>query len=228
MVRVVASPANTNCVRSRSSDLAVGRDPVGFGRRARRARRRLSPTTIAPMEDRAHLRSLRRLDRVGVVPEIEAVHVLVVEPQADVMRMIDALAGARRERPPARDDRAAGAANRIEHRLLDVVRPDVRRERLAADGDVDAPRALVRRHGDRHPPEPTVRNVPRSLGRRQRSRERPARDDQRPASAPAERSVCRQSPAPGLLLSAAAPSSRRSSDAWTLPACRRRASAFRA
>jgi hypothetical protein len=81
-------------------DLAVGRDPVGFGVE-------LAALGAAcgghdpPVEDRPHLRSLRRLDLVGVVPEIESVHHLVVEPQTDVVRVIDALAGARRERPPA-------------------------------------------------------------------------------------------------------------------------------
>ena len=34
----------------------------------------------------------------GVVPEVEAVDVAVVEPEADVVRMIDALAGPRVER----------------------------------------------------------------------------------------------------------------------------------
>ena len=52
--------------------------------------------------------------------------------------MIDALAGARLERKAARDDGAVGGAERIEHRLFELRGPDVRRERLAVDGDVNA------------------------------------------------------------------------------------------
>jgi hypothetical protein len=55
--------------------------------------------------DRAHLRRVFGLDRIRVVPEVEAVHVAMVEPQADVVRMIHPLARPRIERKPARDER---------------------------------------------------------------------------------------------------------------------------
>ena len=61
------------------------------------------------MDDRAHLRRLFGRDRVGVVPEVEAVDVAVVEPQSDVVRMVDALALAGLERVAARDERALRA-----------------------------------------------------------------------------------------------------------------------
>ncbi len=41
------------------------------------------------MVNRAHLGAVFRLDGVGVVPEIEAVDIAVVEPEAGVMRMVD-------------------------------------------------------------------------------------------------------------------------------------------
>ena len=44
--------------------------------------------------DGAHLRRPVGRDVVGVVPEVEPVHVAVVEPEADVMRVIEALARA--------------------------------------------------------------------------------------------------------------------------------------
>ena len=57
--------------------------------------------------------------------------------------MIDALALARIEREAARDERALRGPQRVEHRLLQRGRPDVGRERLAVDRDVDALRRLV-------------------------------------------------------------------------------------
>ena len=49
------------------------------------------------------LLAIFRRDGVGVVPEIEAVYVTVIEPNAGVVGMIDALAGAGRERISADD-----------------------------------------------------------------------------------------------------------------------------
>ena len=80
------------------------------------ARRALHPA----VEDRSHVR--RRavgLIAVGVVPEVEPVHVAVVEPESGVVRMVDAFARPWIERIAARDDRAARAADRIQHRLLE-------------------------------------------------------------------------------------------------------------
>jgi hypothetical protein len=95
------------------------------------------------VEHGAHLRRVLGLDRVGVVPEVEPVHVAVVEPQTDVVRMVDALPGARVERKAARDERAVRGADGIEDRLLERGRPDVRGERLAVDRDVDPLARLV-------------------------------------------------------------------------------------
>src|SRR4030095_11639547 len=95
------------------------------------------------MQDGPHFRRVLGLCLVGVVPEVEAVHALVVEPQTDVMRMIDALAWPRIERPAARYDGPLRAADRIEHRLLHAFGPEVGGERRAADGDVHAPRRFV-------------------------------------------------------------------------------------
>src|SRR4029079_6974752 len=77
------------------------------------------------------------------------VDVLVVQPQADVMRMIDTLSVSRIERPAAGGERAVRVADGVEHRLLHRVGPDVRREGLAADGDVDAPCRFVDRDVNR-------------------------------------------------------------------------------
>jgi hypothetical protein len=65
------------------------------------------------MTDVAHFRGVLGLDGFGVVPEIEAVNVAVVEPQAGVVRVVDTLAGARLEREAAGDDCAFGGAERI-------------------------------------------------------------------------------------------------------------------
>ena len=68
----------------------------------------------------------------------------MVQPQPDVMGMVDALPLPRLERESARDDRAGRASQREQRRLFERGRIDVRRERLAVDGHVDAPRSLVR------------------------------------------------------------------------------------
>src|SRR5437870_4593322 len=80
--------------------------------------------------------------------EINSIDVLVVEPHAHVMRMIDTFVRARLERIAASDDRAVGRAQRIKHGLRQPVGPDVGRERLAVDGNVDAAGFLVNGNGD--------------------------------------------------------------------------------
>ena len=106
---IAASPRKTNCVCSWSSGLpsAVTQSISTVS----------SPSIVAafalddlPMQDRAHLLA-RGLDGVGVVPEVEAVHVTVVQPQADVMRMIDSLTLPRFEREAARHDRPLAVRN---------------------------------------------------------------------------------------------------------------------
>src|SRR5262245_10654893 len=120
------------------SDRAIGHDPVGVHHQlahtgaALRGQGRL-------VNDAAHLRLLLLRERLGVVPEVDAIDVAVVEPEADVVRVVHALAGARVEREAARDERAARAADRVEHRLREPLRPDVRGEGLAADRHVHAP-----------------------------------------------------------------------------------------
>src|ERR1035437_4351323 len=90
------------------------------------------------VENGAHLGAVLGLDGVGVIPEIEAVGVFVVEPQAGVMGVIDALAGAGRERVAARDGDAFVGDERIEGGLFERRGPVVRGEGLAVDGDVNA------------------------------------------------------------------------------------------
>src|ERR1700730_18184936 len=100
------------------------------------------------MENGAHLWGIFRFDGVGIVPEIDAVDTLVVEPKAGVMRMIDAFAGALLERKAASDDGAFGGAQRIENGFSQGGRPDVGSEGLAIDEDVDAASVLVCNDGD--------------------------------------------------------------------------------
>eukprot|EP01050_Picozoa_sp_SAG11_P032261 SAG11_NODE_10402_length_834_cov_1.397279_1_plen_72_part_00 len=67
------------------------------------------------------------------------------------MRGLRRGAGSLRTRPrgdgeAARDEGSAGGADRVEHGLRDVVRPDQRRERLTVDFDVDAIGVLLQRN----------------------------------------------------------------------------------
>src|SRR4029450_3756695 len=100
------------------------------------------------MEDRTHLRSTLGRDGIGIVPEIQSVHVAMVEPQADMVWVVDALARTRLEREPARDERALCRADWEEGRFLQRRGVDVRRERLPVHRDIHASRGFVRRHGD--------------------------------------------------------------------------------
>ena len=184
IVRAPFVARKTKRVSSRSSGLPSG--VTHSSRRRARPRRRRSSLertdrwTIVPIFGACAGR-----DRVGVVPEVEAVHVAVVEPEADVVRMIHALARPRLERIAARHDDAVRRAQRIEHRLLERRRPDVGRERLAADEDVDAPVGLVlarpRRSSDRRSSRqsssPPARRRWCSSSRRRRVRARGADDD---------------------------------------------------
>jgi hypothetical protein len=90
------------------------------------------------VDNGAHLWSIFRFDGVGVIPEIDAVDALIVEPKARVMRMIDALAGTLLERKAASDDGAFGGAQWIENGFFERGGPDVGSERLPIYGDVDA------------------------------------------------------------------------------------------
>ena len=96
------------------------------------------------MHDSAHLGHALGGNGIGVVPKVEPVHVAVVEPQADLVGMVDALAGPGLERPAARHHSARRVAHRIQRRLLESRGIDVRRERLAVDEDVDAALVFVR------------------------------------------------------------------------------------
>src|SRR5579859_3850058 len=95
------------------------------------------------VNDGAHLRAIFGLDGVGVVPEIEAIHVAVVEPQSGMMRMVDAFVGTRLEWVATGDGDAFIVDERIEHRLLQRRWPDIRGKRLAVNGDIDAAMRLV-------------------------------------------------------------------------------------
>ena len=72
----------------------------------------------------------------------------MVEPQAGVVRMIDALTLTGRQRKTARHRRSSGAEQRIQNGFLLPGRPDIRGERLAVDGHVNAFGVLVRRDQD--------------------------------------------------------------------------------
>src|SRR5205814_10608418 len=76
--------------------LAARVRPVRFGDQGAAAGASLS-LDDAGVAAGAHFRRLFFRDRVGIVPEIQSVYVAVVEPQADMMRMIDALAVPRLE-----------------------------------------------------------------------------------------------------------------------------------
>ena len=67
---------------------------------------------------------------LGVVPEVDAVHVAVVEPEADVVGVVHPLPGPRVEGEPARDQGAARGADGEEHRLGQPLGPDVGGEGL--------------------------------------------------------------------------------------------------
>src|SRR5882672_5486172 len=100
------------------------------------------------MNDGAHLGGIFRLDGVGIVPEIDAVDVFIVEPKSGVMRMIDAFAGSLLEWKAASHDGALGGAQRIEDWLFERGRPDVRGEGLAVNGDIHAAGLFVDGDGD--------------------------------------------------------------------------------
>ena len=70
------------------------------------------------LDDSAHLWSVFGFDGLGIVPEVQAVDIFVVEPQAGVVRVVDAFAGALLKRKAACDDGAFGRAERIEDRFF--------------------------------------------------------------------------------------------------------------
>src|SRR5262250_1083879 len=89
------------------------------------------------VEYRAHFMGVFRFDGIGIVPEIKAVDVFVVEPESGVMGMVHAFAWARLKRKTARDDRAACGANRVENRLLKSRRPNIGSEWLSINCDIN-------------------------------------------------------------------------------------------
>src|SRR5258705_13689644 len=62
----------------------------------------------AAMHDRSHFALLLRWQERRTVPEIDAVDVAVVQPEAGVMWVVDALAGSRLQRKSSRDKRTFG------------------------------------------------------------------------------------------------------------------------
>ena len=85
------------------------------------------------MNDGAHLGRVFRLDGIGIIPEIDAIDIFVVKPEAGVMGMIDAFTGALLEWEAASDDGAFGRPERIEDGLFERGGPDVRGEGLAVN-----------------------------------------------------------------------------------------------
>jgi hypothetical protein len=92
----------------------------------------------AIVTDGAVFGAVFRFDGVGVIPEVEVVGVAVVEPEAGMVRVIDALAGNGLEGIAAGDGGAVGRDERIEDGLALVGVPEVGGEGLAVDGDIDA------------------------------------------------------------------------------------------
>src|SRR5580658_5199869 len=95
------------------------------------------------VKDGAHPGARLGFYGVGVIPEIEAVHVSVVEPKARVVRVVDTFVGAGIERIAAGDGDALVCDERKEDGFLERRGPDVGGERCAVDGDVDAAMGLV-------------------------------------------------------------------------------------
>ena len=102
IVRAVGAAAKHELRRLLEQRGVVGRHPCRFNHQLALVRAALG-VDDAPVEDGAHLRRLIGLDRVGVVPEVEAVDVAVVQPETDVVRMVDALTLAGIEREATRD-----------------------------------------------------------------------------------------------------------------------------
>ena len=105
--------------------------------------------------------------------------------------MIDTLTRTRIEGPATRHQRACRAPQRIEHWFFQPLRPDVRRERPAADRHFDAARRVVRRDVDRQG-DPLRAALPVLVAllrfsdqRRQDDRQWNRRDGQRATSWPA-------------------------------------------
>src|SRR6266850_617959 len=100
------------------------------------------------MNDGAHLGGIFRLDGVGIVPEIDAVDVFIVEPKSGVMRMIDAFAGALFEGEATSDNGSFGAAQGIENGFFQRSGPDIGGEGLAVNGDIHTAGLFVDGDGD--------------------------------------------------------------------------------
>src|ERR1700722_4320199 len=95
----------------------VEADPIGFNVELALLRATLCRND-GVLKNRTHLWSIFGFDGIGIIPEVESVHVFVVEPQAGVMRMIDAFTGELLQRIAASDDGAFGSAQGVEDRFL--------------------------------------------------------------------------------------------------------------
>src|SRR5712692_2753145 len=100
------------------------------------------------MDDGAHLGRVLGFDGVRIVPEIEAIDIFIVEPEARVMGMVNAFARALLKRIAASDDGSFGGSQWIENGFFEHGGPNVRGEGLAVDGDVDAAGLFVDGDGD--------------------------------------------------------------------------------
>ncbi len=93
--------------------------------------------------DRPHLRAVLRLDRIGVVPEIKAIDIPIVEPHPRMVRMVNALSRPRLQRIATRHRNPLRRDQRIQNRLLQRRRPEIGSKRLPVDRNVDALMRLI-------------------------------------------------------------------------------------
>src|SRR6267154_80246 len=129
------------------NDLTLAANPVGINFEFA-----LLGTTLCERDrlvtNVAHLRCVFRLDSCRVVPEIETVDVPIVEPQADVMWMVDALARTRIQRISSRNESALGVTQRIQNGLSKFFGPDIRGEWLSVNEHLDAALSLIGNDAD--------------------------------------------------------------------------------
>src|ERR1700676_4601553 len=128
-------------------DLLLARDPVAVDFQLSFIRSALCHSNGA-MADVPHLWRVFRLDGFRVVPEIETVDIPVVEPQPDMVRMVESFPRPRLKRKTACDDRAPSSAQRIENWLSQLFWPHVGGKRLAINKDVDAPLPFIRNYAN--------------------------------------------------------------------------------
>jgi len=96
----------------------------------------------------AHLGRVFRLNSFRVVPEIETADIPVVEPHADVMWMVDALARTRLQRISSRNKCALGVMQRVQNGFGKFFGPDVSGERLFVDDHINTALSFIGNDAD--------------------------------------------------------------------------------